>query len=137
MDVMKLASTLLSEQLGGNVSKDKTENALSSLLGDGQGGLDIGGIMSKMGGSGLAALAGSWLGDGSNDGISTSQLSELFDGDKLAVFSQNLGVGQDQASEGLAGMLPNLIDQQSSGGNLLSSVGGLGGALGMAKKLFQ
>ena len=136
MDVMKLATQLLTEQLGGDASNSSAETALSGLLGDGQGGLDIGSIVSSLGGSGLAGLVGTWLGDGDNQGIDIAQLVELFGGDKLATFAQSLGVGQDQASHGLAGMLPKLIDQNSKGGDLLSSVGGLGGALDMAKKLF-
>ena len=34
-------------------------------------------------------------------------------------------------------MLPQLIDKSSSGGDLLDAVGGVGGALNMAKGLFN
>ena len=61
---------------------------------------------------------------------------EMFGGDKLANFANQLGLDQDSANNGLSEMLPNLVDKSSSGGNLLESVGGLGGALDMAKKLF-
>ncbi|NRA71528.1 MAG: hypothetical protein HRU24_10930, partial [Gammaproteobacteria bacterium] len=57
-------------------------------------------------------------------------------GDKIAAFASSLGVDSDTATTGLSNMLPDLIDQGSSGGNLLDSVGGIGGALDMAKKFF-
>ena len=60
----------------------------------------------------------------------------MFGGDKLSAFAGKLGVDQDNATEGLSSVLPNLVDQSSSGGSLLDSVGGLGGAMDFAKKLF-
>ena len=128
---------LLAKQLGGSVSEGNAGNALSNLLGDGSGGIDIAGIVSKFASSGsLGDIVGSWLGDGGNKSIDASQLLEMFGGDKLSNFASNLGVDQDTATNGLSEMLPNLIDKSSSGGNLLESVGGLSGALNMAKKLF-
>ena len=137
MDLMKIATQLLTEQFKGKVSADKAGSALSTLMGDGDGGINIADIVSKMSGSGnLAGMVGSWLGDGGNDSMQPSQLVEVFGGDKISSFAKTIGVDQESATSGLAGMLPKLIDKSSSGGDLLSSVGGLGGAMNMAKKLF-
>ena len=138
MDLMKLGSQLLSQQMGGNVSEDSAANALSSLLGDGKGGIDIGSLVQKFSGGDnpLGGIVSSWLGDGNNEGMGASQLSDMFGEGKLAEFAGKLGIDQEQAKEGLSNALPNLVDQASSGGNLLDSVGGLSGALDMAKKLF-
>lgn len=137
MDLMKLGSELLAKQLGGGVSEQNAGNALQGLLGDSGGGLDIAGLVSKFASSGsLGDVVGSWLGDGDNKGIDTSQLLEMFGGDKLSAFAGALGVDQESATQGLGDVLPNLIDKSSSGGSMLESVGGLSGALNMAKKLF-
>jgi uncharacterized protein YidB (DUF937 family) len=137
MDIMKLATELLSQQFGGQVSEQGASNAISGLLGDGKGGLDIAGLASKFASNGgLKDIVGSWLGDGANSSIDPSQLMEMFGGDKLSDFASNLGVDQNAATSGLSEVLPNLMDKASSGGNILESVGGLSGAMDFAKKLF-
>ncbi|MEZ5523592.1 MAG: YidB family protein [Pseudomonadales bacterium] len=137
MDIMKLGISLLTKYFSGSVSEGQAGKALSGLLGDGQGGLDIAGLVSKFSGAGgLGSIVGSWLGDGANEGINPAQLMEVFGQDKLSAFAGNLGVDENSAIQGLSRVLPDLIDQSSSGGNLLDSVGGLSGAMDQAKKLF-
>lgn len=119
----------------GQLSLSNVVNALLGLLGDGKGGLDLNGLLSNMQGEGLAAVAQSWLGDGSNSGISVEQITRLFSQEKLSAFAGQLGLGQEQAVEGLQGAIPTMVDQASSGGQLLESLGGAGGLLGMAKSL--
>ena len=55
----------------------------------------------------------------------------------VADFASRLGIGESSASNGLAEMIPDLIDGNSSGGNLLDAVGGASGLMGMASKLFK
>lgn len=137
MDLLQLGTQLLTNYFKGDVSSDNASNALSGLLGDGQGGLNIMDIVSKMtSNGGLSSIVGSWLGDGENDGIQDGQLQELFGNNALSSFSQSLGQTQERATEGLGNMLPQLIDKSSSGGNLLSNSGGLDNAFDLAKKLF-
>lgn len=137
MDLLQLGTQLLTNYFKGDVSSDDASNALSGLLGDGQGGLNIMDIVSKMtSNGGLSAIVGSWLGDGENDGIQAGQLQELFGNNALSSFSQSLGQTQEKATEGLGNILPQLIDKSSSGGNLLSNSGGLDNAFDLAKKLF-
>ena len=137
MDILKLGSELLARHLGGSVDTGVAQNALTKLLGGGDGQIDIAGLVSQFAGSGgIGDIVGSWLGDGGNQAINPAQLLEMFGDNKLAEFAGNLGVDQGSATDGLANVLPEMIDKGSSGGNLLDSVGGLGGALGMAKKLF-
>ena len=138
MDITKLAAQLLSDQFGGKSSSENASSALSELAGDGKGGIDLGDIVGKMTSSGvLGNIVQSWLGDGDNDDIEPSQLTEMFDGEKISKFAQALGVSQDDAASGLSQLLPKLIDKSSSGGSLLDSVGGIGGAMNMAKGLFK
>ena len=137
MDILKLGSELLARHLGGQIDTSTAQNALAGLLGGADGQLDIAGLVSQFAGSGsIGDIMGSWLGDGGNQAINPAQLLEMFGDNKLADFAGKLGVDQAAATDGLASVLPEMIDKGSSGGNLLDSVGGLGGALGMAKKLF-
>ncbi len=138
MDLMQIGSKLLAGKLGldadGDGNPDGIAGALSGLLGGSEGGLDIGSLVSKMGDGGLAGMVGSWLGDGDNESISTDQVKDLFGGDKIAEFASKLNISEDQASEGLADAVPQMVDKASSGGSLLDSIGGLSGAIDMAKK---
>jgi len=59
---------------------------------------------------------------------------------KVSQFAQSLNLDQSTASDGLASMLPELIDSNSKGGSLLESAGGdlLGSvAKGALGKLFS
>ena len=138
MDLAKLATQMLMSKLGGSADEGVAASALSSLIGGGDG-INLGDVVQKLqgGGGGLASMAQSWLGDGDNLPISASQVTELLGGDKVQEFASKIGLDQDQASEGLAGMLPDLIDKSSSGGSLLDSIGGLSGVAGIASKLFK
>jgi uncharacterized protein YidB (DUF937 family) len=138
MNISELASNLLSEKLGVSLDSAQIESALSGLLGDGQGGIDLAGLASKMGQNGdLGALLGSWLGDGANESISGDSVSNLLGQDGIAKFANQLGVDPTAATQGLADMLPQVMDKASSGGSLLDSVGGIDGLLGAAKSLFR
>ena len=136
MDLMNIGKSLLTEQFSGSVSEEQAGSALSSLMGDGAGNLDISGLVAQVSGNvGLGALVSSWLGDGDNEGINSSQLLEMFGGEKISAFAQNLGLDQESATQGLSSVLPALIDKASAGGSLTDSVGGLRGVIDMVKKL--
>ena len=136
MDLMQLATQLLGKQFQGssNASEGQIQSALQGLLG---GDFNIGELVAKFASNGgLANQLQSWLGDGSNDGISASNIMDVFGGEKVNQFASQLGVSGDEAAGGLADVIPQLIDKSSSGGNLLESVGGIGGAMNLAKGLF-
>jgi uncharacterized protein YidB (DUF937 family) len=52
-------------------------------------------------------------------------------------FASTLGTDTDTAAAGLADVLPQMMDQASSGGNLLDAAGGLGGLMGAAKSFLS
>jgi len=47
-----------------------------------------------------------------------------------------LGTDENSLLAGLTRVLPKMVDSSSSGGSLLDAIGGLDGAMSMAKKLF-
>lgn len=139
MDLMKLGTQLILSKLGGNASESGIASALSSLLGGGKsdGGLDLGSLVSGMleKGGGLEGMVSSWLGDGDNDAVSGSQIKDILGGDKISEFAKQVGVDEDTAADSLAEAVPQMVDKGSSGGSLLDAVGGISGAINLAKKL--
>jgi uncharacterized protein YidB (DUF937 family) len=140
MDLVKMATQLFINKLGtsaGGLDPDMVSNALSSLLGGGNGELNLSDLISKVSGSGLGALAQSWLGDGQNDGFSMSQVLSVLGESNVAQFSNQIGVPEQETASALSDMIPELIDQNSSAGGLLESVGGVSGLAGLASKFFN
>jgi len=110
--------------------------ALSKLRGNGQGQIDIAGLVAMASKSGLMELAQSWLSDGPNAKLSIDGIIRMLGQAKLGDFAKQLGIDQNAALGGLQEAIPAMVDKASSGGSLLDSVGGVEGVLGMAGKLF-
>ncbi len=138
MDLMAMASQLLSDSTGQQIDTDNISGALSSLLGDGQGGIDLAGLANKMASSGeLGAIVSSWLGDGANASISPESITGLLGEGQISEFASKLNTDTSSAAATLADVLPQLVDKASSGGSLLESAGGLDGLIGAAKSFLS
>ena len=138
MDIMELGSKLLNDNMGLNVDPETMQSAISGLLGDGQGGVDLAGLVGKMTQNGdLGALVNSWLGDGANSAISAESVQGLLGEDALANFASAIGADTGSATQGLTDALPQMMDQASSGGSLLDAAGGLGGLMNAAKSFLS
>jgi len=125
----------LSGDTGSNLNISSLTSALSSLTGN-DGGFNLSELMNNLNAGGLADMAKSWLGDGSNMGISPEEISNVIGSDKIADFASKLGISTEEAAGGLSEALPQMVDKASSGGALLDSFGGVEGVLGFASKLF-
>jgi uncharacterized protein YidB (DUF937 family) len=138
MDLMEIGTQILSEKLGSQVNSSDISSALSGLLGDGQGSIDFAGLASKMASSGeLGNVLSSWLGDGANSAISAESLAGLLGDSNIADFASKLGTDSGTAASGLADAIPQMMDNASSGGSLLDSIGGVGGLMDMAKSFLK
>jgi len=135
MDLKSIATQMLMAKLGGSVGggdESAVGNALSGLLGGNQNDdLDLGALVSKFSGGDLGGALQSWLGDGDNEAVSASAITDALGQDKVAQFAEQLGLDQESAASGLQDLLPQLIDKNSSGGSLTGVLGGL------ASKLFN
>lgn len=142
MDMMKLATQLLASKLGGDAggNSDMVQNVIGSLLGGSGGsggGIDLGSLVGNLQNSGLGDIAKSWLGDGDNEHISRSQIESMLGSDKIKEAASQLGADQNDLLRGLQDMIPQVVDKSSSGGNLLDSVGGIGGLASLAGKFLK
>ena len=134
MNIIENGAELLIAELGLTSNVRTVVTALSTLLGDGVGGMDLAALAGKLTEQeDLVSVLNSWLGDGKNKRISPQQVLSLLGRGKVSAFANKIGTDTDSAADGLANVIPQIMDQASSGGNLLDSVGGLGGLLGSAK----
>ena len=80
------------------------------------GGLS--GVLAKMQQAGYGQQAQSWIGTGQNIPIDPGALSQIFGRGQLGQIAQQLGVSQEEASGGLAEMLPQVMDQMTPQGQI-------------------
>jgi uncharacterized protein YidB (DUF937 family) len=80
------------------------------------GGLQ--GILGKLQQGGYGEQAQSWIGTGRNLPIDPGALSQIFGHGQLGQLAQQFGLSPQQASEGLADVLPQVVDQMTPQGQV-------------------
>ncbi|MBU1668408.1 DUF937 domain-containing protein [bacterium] len=143
-DLLKIGAGMIqgnADDTTTGLDTDLITGALGSLLG-GENGLDLGALVSGLSQNGLGEVVGSWLGSGENLPISADAISDLLGSDKVSEFASSLGLSEESAKGALADVLPNVVDQATSGGNsivdeMLAHVGGAEGAMNMLGKMFR
>ena len=145
MDLLKMGASMIegnSDDTTTGLDIGDISNALSKLLGNGEGGLDLGALVGGLSQNGLGEIVGSWLGNGENESISVDQITNLLGSDKVSEFASSLGLSEESAKGALADALPQVVDQATSGeggivDEMLSQVGGPKGAMDMLGKMFR
>ena len=143
-DLLKVGASLIqgnSDDATTGLDVSDISNALGSLLGNAEGGLDLSSLVGSLSQNGLGAIVGSWLGNGENASISLDQVKDLLGSDKIAAFASQLNLSEESAAGALADALPQVVDQATSGENsivedMLAQVGGAEGAMNMLGKMF-
>jgi len=128
MDIKSLAAGMLMKKLGGD--SGAIGGVLESLVGSGDS-MDLGSLVSGLKDKGLGDVASSWIGEGENKAISADQLKDVLGSDKVSEAAAKLGTDEGSLLDSLKDAIPQVVDQASSGGSLLDS---LGGVSGLAKK---
>lgn len=142
----QLFQSQLDTDRDGQVDMSEISSALMSLFSNNQGQFNLSSIISSMqkgGNNDLMELAASWLGSGENKPISGNQLFDILGRDNILAFAKRLGINETSALSGLQEALPKMVDQASPNGSLLdlgeqllNSVGGVSGAMGLLSRLF-
>lgn len=134
MDILQMGTELLKNSMGGpdNQNTDAISGVLQKLIGSGDQ-LDIAGVVSAMQSGGLASVVASWLGDGGNTAVTETQVRDVIGSDKISEAAARLDTDENSLLAGLTQVLPQMVDRSSSGGSLLAAIGGLNGAMDMAK----
>lgn len=144
-DLLKMGASVIqgnSDDATTGLDGDMLSNALGTLLGGSDGGIDLGSLVSGLSENGLGSIVGSWLGSGENESISMDSITDLLGADKISEFASSLGLSEESAKGALADALPNIVDKASEGEGslveeLLSNIGGAEGAMGMLGKMFK
>ncbi|MFM1992088.1 MAG: hypothetical protein RJA99_5045 [Pseudomonadota bacterium] len=134
-----LGGALGGQQGGG--SNPLLQLAMQMLAGGGQGGAGaglggLGGLIQAFERNGLGDVAQSWVGTGQNLPVSPEQLQQVLGGDVIGGLARQLGLSPQQASSGLADVLPQLVDRLTPQGTLPQGqidVAGIMNALGLGR----
>ncbi|MEO7762300.1 MAG: YidB family protein [Casimicrobiaceae bacterium] len=121
----------------GGLGNQNNDNPLGSILSQLGGGSGVGkmafmalafqllqqsggitGLIDKLRNSGLGQHADSWVGTGQNMPVSGDQLSNAIGPDVLSQLAHKFGMTQNQASGGLAQLLPELVNQMTPQGQV-------------------
>ncbi len=87
------------------------------------GGLQ--GILAKLQQAGYGQQAQSWVGTGPNLPIDPRVLQQVLGQGQFGQIAQQLGISQEQASDSVAQMLPQVVDQMTPAGQIPDNHGDL------------
>jgi uncharacterized protein YidB (DUF937 family) len=76
------------------------------------------GIMSKLEASGMGDKLQSWIGTGQNQEMSAAEVEQALGKEEIQKAAAEAGVSEQEAADGLAGLLPQVIDKISPDGKL-------------------
>jgi uncharacterized protein YidB (DUF937 family) len=88
-----------------------------------QGGLEA--LVQKFQAGGLGDVVQSWVGTGANAPVSGAQLEQVLGADALTSASSQAGLAPANVKDGLASMLPDIVNQLTPGGQLPANSGAL------------
>ena len=115
---MGILDSLLGSVMGGSAQGQNPLVLAALQLIQQNGGLPA--IINKFQQGGYASQVASWVGTGTNQPISASQLQEVLGSGTIGQIAQQLGLSHGDASAGLAQMLPQLIDKMTPSGQVTS-----------------
>ena len=144
-DLLKIGASLIqdnSDDATTGLDADDITSALSKLIGNGQGNIDMGALVGGLSQNGLGEIIESWFGNGENKSISMDQITDLLGSDKVSEFASELNISEESAKGALADSLPQVVDQATAGegsimDEMLAQVGGSQGAMEMLGKMFR
>jgi uncharacterized protein YidB (DUF937 family) len=119
-----LATAALNQVLGSAGGNNQLIKAALNMLtggsaGQGQaGGVDLASLLQQLQSSGIADAVASWISTGPNQPVSGEQLQNALGPDKVQAVANEAGVSPEQASSGLAALLPALINHLTPDGTV-------------------
>jgi uncharacterized protein YidB (DUF937 family) len=105
-----------SQILGGSQQGGLMEQVLGLINSPNTGG--IGGLVQMFGNKGLGEAMSSWINTGENQPVSGEQVRNVFGNDTIQQIAQKLGISGEDASGGLAKLLPQVIDKLTPDGEV-------------------
>jgi uncharacterized protein YidB (DUF937 family) len=115
MGLLDMVGGLLG-QSGQEQGNNPLMGAVMGLIQNHPGGLQ--GLLGQLQEKGLGDQVASWIGTGANQPIGGDQVQAALGSDQLQQLAGQLGVSRGEAADGLAGLLPQVVDKLSPEGNL-------------------
>lgn len=131
----QLKGAALGAVTGGGAGQGKLFEALLAVVNSPQVG-GVQGLLKMFEQQGLGQLVQSWVGAGKNLPLSAEQLTKVLGNPLVQQIAQKAGMAPNAAADGLAKLLPDVVDKLSPGGNLpdpqalLKQLDGLKGLFG-------
>jgi uncharacterized protein YidB (DUF937 family) len=110
----------LSGKLFGGGDKNKLFESIMGLVNNPQTG-GLSGLVQMFKDKGIGDAMSSWISTGKNLPVSAEQIKQALGADQIQQISNNVGVSQEEASKGLAGLLPEIIDKLTPDGEVPES----------------
>jgi len=104
----------LVKQFGGGKGGGMLPAAMGLI--DKAGGLN--GLLGKLQQSGLGEKAQSWVGTGQNQPVSSQEVRQALGDDQIRDVAQQAGVSEEEACQGLADGLPQVVDHLTPDGQV-------------------
>ena len=78
----------------------------------------MGDLIGQLTHKGYGQQAGSWIGTGANEALPPQAIDEVFGQDELHRIAEQAGIGDDEARNGLAVLLPDVVDHFTPSGSV-------------------
>ncbi len=78
----------------------------------------VGAVLERFRNKGFGQQAQSWVSTGANDGLRAEEIDQVVGGEELSRLARQLGVTEQEVSQGLAEIMPEMVDQLSPDGQL-------------------
>ncbi len=110
----------LGGMLGGREQAGTGGGGLGGLGGLGSilGGAGLGGLLEQFRQRGLSSQADSWVSTGANQPLAPEDVDGVFGADGISQIAQEAGLSDIETREGLAQLLPDVVDRLTPDGNL-------------------
>ncbi len=114
----ELTGGLLGKLFGGD--KNALLESVMGLINNPQAG-GLSGLAQTFKEKGLGDAVSSWISTGKNLPVSPDQIKDVLGADRIQQISKDAGVSPDDASRGLASLLPDIIDKLTPDGKVPDS----------------
>jgi uncharacterized protein YidB (DUF937 family) len=113
-DVVKAATGTAPAAEG---SQSSLASAVLSMLSSNESG-GISGLAKQFAAKGLGNIVSSWIGTGQNLPVSPEQLQSVLGSEHVQAIAAKAGIAPEEASAGLAKILPQLVDKLTPNGEV-------------------
>lgn len=115
-----IAGQLAGQFGGGDQRKNKLVGAAAKLIGSSNVG-GLGGLTQLFAQRGYGDKVSSWVSTNQNQDISPNEVQDALGQDRVRQIANDAGMSEQEASQGLSSVLPQLVDKMTPNGQMPES----------------